>query len=304
MDEFILLLMSYLSTLFFSLFLICSIAIPLKSFADGQPVINEVLVHPSSGKKEWVELYVPDGASVNDYWIDDDADFINDSGSSVKKQITSVTQGSDSNHVVFELSSSMFNNDGDTVALFSPDGTLLDQYTYTKDPGVDVSIGRTPDETGNFQILSSVTEGSPNSSPQPTNTPTPSPTEKPAPTPKPTVTPKPTATPTPIKTKSTSSSLTTSTTSIGTNTILADDITSTIKNQSVPPIKTSSTSADPTSVLGMSTKSAEKKVQKQPQKKVLVNGVASSLPQVIVIILGGAAFIACGIVIYFKKIKD
>src|ERR1700722_16169834 len=147
--------MSYLLTFFFSLFLICSITIPLNSFAEGQPVINEVLVHPSSGNKERVELYVPDGVNVNGDWIDDDTNFSDDAGSSVKKQITSVMQGSDSNHVVFELSSSMFNNDGDTVALFSPHGTLLDQYIYTKDPGVDVSIGRTPDETGGFQILAS-----------------------------------------------------------------------------------------------------------------------------------------------------
>ena len=209
-------------------------------------------------------------------------------------------QGSDSNHVVFELSSSMFNNDGDTVALFSPDGTLLDQYIYTKDPGVDVSIGRTPDETGGFQILASATKGSPNSSPQPTNTPTPAPTEKQASTPKPTVTPKLQATPTPVKTKSNSNSLATATNS---NTLLADDITSTVENNSVSSIKIGSSSANPTSILGIRTKSVEKKVPKQPQKKVLVKGIASSLPQLIVIILGGAAFIACGILIYLKRRK-
>jgi hypothetical protein len=87
------------------------------------------LPHPGSGDKEWVELYAPDGSSLNNYWIDDDTDFSSDTGSSAKKQITTTIPGSDSQHVVFELSSSMFNNDGDTVALFSSDGILIDQYS-------------------------------------------------------------------------------------------------------------------------------------------------------------------------------
>jgi len=140
-----------MSYLFSVLFFILCLLFPLHHVhADGQPVIKEFVAHPSSGNKEWVELYVPNGMDVTGYWIDDDTDFINDSGSSSKKEITSVTQGSDSQHVVYELSSSMFNNDGDTVALFSPDGTLIDHYSYASDPGDDISIGRTPDATGDF----------------------------------------------------------------------------------------------------------------------------------------------------------
>ncbi len=74
--------------------------IPFKIYADGQPIINEFLAHPGTGNKEWVELYVPSGMDVTAYWIDDDSDFTNDSGSSSKKQITSVTQGNDIQHVL------------------------------------------------------------------------------------------------------------------------------------------------------------------------------------------------------------
>src|ERR1700733_10992481 len=124
--------MSYLRFISILILFIGFVPFCSKAFADGQPLINEFLPHPNSGGKEWVELYVPISTDMTGYWIDDDTDFANDSGSSAKKQITSVIQGSDSQHVVFELSSSMFNNDGDTVALFAPDGTLIDHYTYVK----------------------------------------------------------------------------------------------------------------------------------------------------------------------------
>src|SRR6266567_71901 len=114
-----------MSYLFFLVLLLWNLIFPLMfAYADGKPVINEFLVHPSTGDKEWVELYVPDGEDATNYWIDDDTDFANDSGSCNKKQITTIVQGSDSRHVIFELSSFMFNNSGDTVALFTPDGTL------------------------------------------------------------------------------------------------------------------------------------------------------------------------------------
>jgi outer membrane biosynthesis protein TonB len=103
----------------------------------------------------------------------------------------------------------MLNNSGDFVVLFSPEGVIVDQYQYNQDPGVDISIGRSPDKTGDFKLLQSLTKGDANSdpiptptptpTPQPTATPTPGPTSTPAPAPTstPTPTPKPTATPTP-----------------------------------------------------------------------------------------------------------
>lgn len=296
MDEFILLLMSYLLTFLFCIILICGITLPLNSFADGQPVINEFLPHPNDGNKEWVELYVPDGSSVNGYWIDDDTDFTSDTGNSAKKQITSFIQGSDSQHVVFELSSSMFNNDGDTVALFSPDGTLIDHYSYSKDPGVDISIGRTPDMTGDFQVLASSTKGSPNSPPQPTPTPTPEPTDKPTKEPKPTETPKPvksqsvTITSQPVKSLAANQGVLSASTT---------DFDS--ENSSLSPTQIASDDARPTSILRENITISPKKDKVNSQKRILIKGISDSLPQMVAIIVGGLLFVSCGILIFLKK---
>lgn len=121
--------------------------------------------------------------------------------------------------MVFELSSSMFNNDGDTVELFAPDGILVDHYTYTKDPGIDTSIGRAPDGTGNFQVLTSVTEGSPNSLSQPTSTPTPRD--------KPTKESKPADKQKPAKSVNTAATPTSINNSVANKNILADSTTNT-----------------------------------------------------------------------------
>ncbi len=263
--------------------------------ADSHPVINEFLPHPSTGNKEWVEIYVPEGMDITNYWIDDDTDFTSDSGNSSKKQMTTFIQGSDSKHVVYELSSSMFNNDGDTVALFAPDGALVDHYTYTSDPGVDISIGRTPDGTGDFQVLASATQGSPNSPPLPTATATPAPTDKPTYSPSPVHSkePKPTDTPKPVKSTfvPTSSSI---------KNILASTVTS-VKNNFLVPTKTASNGAYPTSILGVSTKSAERKKTPIPTTPVLISNASLVLTRIIAISTGGLLLLGCGILIYLKK---
>ena len=279
----------YLSVLILSIYVSF---IQSRVYADGQPVLNEFLVHPSTGDKEWVELYVPDGVDVTNYWIDDDIDFASDTGSSGKKQITSVVQGSDGRHIVYELTSSMFNNNGDTVALFSPDGTLIDQYHYTDDPGSDISIGRTPDATGDFQVLISATRGSPNSYPKPSETPTPVPTDKPTPTPKPAATQKPAKNPT-LANNSVTKASALSDTAIGSD----------LKKNLVPTVKTGSNSAYPTSILGASTKSAERKITRTPTKPVLVKGITSTMPQIIAVSIGGLLLAGCGILLYLKRIR-
>jgi len=81
-----LLLMSYLVIILVCVLLIFGITISLSSFAGGQITINEFLPHPGSGNKERVELYIPDGASVFGYLIDDDTDFNDDSGSIAKNK--------------------------------------------------------------------------------------------------------------------------------------------------------------------------------------------------------------------------
>ncbi len=173
--------------------------------------INEIFVHPSSGN-EWVEFYNPESIDLTTYFLDDDIDFNNDSGTGSKKALTNI----DNSNLLFPFfeCSSFLNNNGDNVVLFSPDGQIIDQYEYIKDPGEEVSMGRFPDGLGEIAILASSTKGVENSSlptSTPTNTqaPTPSntstPTPKPSPTPTKTPTPAPTKTPTPTENTTTTS---------------------------------------------------------------------------------------------------
>ena len=175
-----------------------------------------MLFRSPDASTEWVELYnsSPSAEYLKTYWIDDDTDFGSDSGSSAKKQLTSLNIGN-SNYPYFDLSSAIFNNGGDFVTLFDSGGILVDQYQYTSDPGNDVSIGRSPDASGSFSVLISSTKGNPNSNPStpiptpatpnptvaatptPTPVPTPTPTPTKKPTPKPTPTPEPTPAPIP-----------------------------------------------------------------------------------------------------------
>jgi len=158
--------------LFFLLYLFSSVQI----FASDSLVINEFLPHPSSGNKEWIEFYNPDNIDLSNYFIDDDLDFNSDAGSSSKKSLATINNTS-SLYPYFEISS-FLNNSGDFVVLFSPTGEIIDQYQYTEDPGIDVSIGRFPDGKGEFTVLSLSTKGVSNS-PPPTASPLPTDTPRP-----------------------------------------------------------------------------------------------------------------------------
>ena len=259
------------------------------AYAQTNLVINEVSVHPSDGEKEWVELYNSSGIDMKTYWIDDDTDFASDSGGSAKKQMDTVVKGADDKHFVFDLPSAMFNNSGDFVVLFDNTGQIVDQFQYNEDPSVDHTFGRSPDGAGSFQILANATKGSTNSGPQPTVTPTPLPTEKP--TAEPTVTRTPTqpkAKPTPTDIPMTTDSFQ----SIPSKTTLKS---TTLKS------KTATNSAYPTSILGISTKSAEKTPTPEQTKKVLVKGSNNSPISGIFMCIGGVFVLACGILIYLKR---
>lgn len=168
------------------------------SVARAGVVINEFVANGS----EWVELKNSSDSAeyLKDYWIDDDSDFANDSGSSPIKKLSSLVITNVS-YPYFDISGTFFNNDGDDVVLFTSSGTIVDQTHFSSSQGPGVAIGRSPDGSGSFVFLQSPTKGAPNSDPQatsqptstPTSTPTPTPTEAPAatktPTPKPTVTP-------------------------------------------------------------------------------------------------------------------
>jgi hypothetical protein len=164
-------------------------------------VINEFVAVPNAGNPEWVELYnASDSAEyLKSYYLDDDTSFDSDTGSSAKKILTNLNI-SNPHYPFLVFTSAMLNNDGDSVVLFDPVGTIVDQFTYYDNPGSDVSIGRYPDQTGSFVLLSGATQGDRNAEPVPTATATPAPTPTAVPTSTPTLTPTPTATATPTRT--------------------------------------------------------------------------------------------------------
>lgn len=131
--------------------------------------INEFLPSPVSGDSEWVEFYNPDGVDLKSFYIDDDLDFASDSGSSVKKSLSSLVENN-LQYPYIELSS-ILNNSGDIVALFDSSGNLVDSYEYTSNPGSGVTLGRSPDGTGSFISQIFITKGAAN----PNMTPTPQP---------------------------------------------------------------------------------------------------------------------------------
>lgn len=185
----------------FYLLIILFLLFPKNIFA--QVVINEFVV---DGDDEWVELYnASDSAEyLKNYYIDDDDNFTSDSGNSGKKSLSSLNI-TNINFPYLDLSSSIFNNTPpDSVVLFDNLGNILDSYSYNINPGKEISIGRSPDRTGDFVVLISTTKGSVNSqkapTPSPTATATPTPTTIASPTPKPTPTKTPSPKPTPTLT--------------------------------------------------------------------------------------------------------
>ena len=279
------------------LLLFC-LAVPKTVFASDV-VINEFLAHPSSGDKEWVEFYNPDNVDLSSYWLDDDVDFLSDTGSSAKKSLASIDK-TDLLYQYLEFNS-FLNNSGDYVVLFSSDGGVVDQYQYGEDPKINVSIGRSPNGSQNWVILAEMTKGTANSLEEPTptttpiptitptntltptKTPTPTPTTKPTATPK-TPTPTKTSTPTPIKSGQTASPI-----------LIADDV------------EESTQEALPTSILGESTESAVNTVSPSPFAKG-TKTLASSTNNLSKILIGiGVIFlIACGILAFrgYKRNRE
>lgn len=169
-------------------------------FAEDKVTLNEVLVKPETNQKEWVELYNSgtDSIDLSFYWIDDDESLLVDGSA----QTGSADPGSDPKQLsgqilpgqflIFEFSS-YFNDDGDSVAFFSDQGTKIDSYIYADNPGVNVTFGRKPDGTGNWETFCNPTPNQANDCPSPTPAPSPSPnpTSSPSPVKSPTPTPKP-----------------------------------------------------------------------------------------------------------------
>ena len=267
-----------LLTIALSLFLL---VFPHTASADNTIVINEVMVDPVSGN-EWVEFYIPENTSIEQYWIDDDIEFDSDGGSKIK-QITDADVN-DTGYYVYETSG-VFNNSGDTVVLFDSEGAIVDQFVYEENPGKGVTFGRSPDRTGSFALLDSATKGYENSTPKPTSTPIPTPTEKPSSTPKPSKTPVPTK-----ESKSTKEKV-------------LDDVKEVLSKTTSLASKAAtkrvaSNGAYPTAIL------RERKPTPTPEEKqILVAGESDTTIPHLAFLIGGVLTMACGILVYHKKRK-
>lgn len=90
-------------------------------------VINEVLVNPSAGKSEWVEIY-----NGTDHDIDLGGYIIDDiEGGSAPYVIPQGTIIKAGGYYLYIPQSAVFNNDGDSVRLLSPNKELIDEFKYT-----------------------------------------------------------------------------------------------------------------------------------------------------------------------------
>ena len=130
--------------------------------------ISEVMVNPPIGEKEWVEIYNNNDFSVslNDWYIDD----LENAGSTPKIFSLEISKKS---YAVFDLSTSIFNNDGDNIRLLDHKKDLKDDLEYNKtDQGK--TLGRTNFDSDDFCIQepSKSSINNPCIDPTPTITPT------------------------------------------------------------------------------------------------------------------------------------
>jgi hypothetical protein len=144
------------------------------SLATDKPIFNpvsykniylsEIYPNPLKEENEWVEIYNDNDFSVEliNWYLDD----IEDGGSSPKKFSINLAAKS---YGIIELSSAMFNNDGDSVRLLDFNRNLKDSFEYSlSQPGKSYGrIGFTTDKfclqvpskgTKNNDCLSIITE--------------------------------------------------------------------------------------------------------------------------------------------------
>ncbi len=89
--------------------------------------ISEVMVNPESGQKEWVELFNDNDFSISiDNWYIDD---LENAGAAPKIFSLNINGKS---YEVHQLTSSVFNNDGDHVRLLDFNKNLKDSFEYSK----------------------------------------------------------------------------------------------------------------------------------------------------------------------------
>ncbi len=146
------------------------------AFASSSIAINEFMPHPAGGS-DWVELYNFGSTDIDlTNWQ------LNDGTSAMKTLSGTLAAGQ---FLTVEVSNRL-NNSGDNIILLDNTAGQVDSTSYASDPGTDKSIGRLPDGTGGFAVLTQTTKGSTNGQasamPSPTSTPTPQPTTTSLPT--------------------------------------------------------------------------------------------------------------------------
>ncbi|MEK7497266.1 MAG: lamin tail domain-containing protein [Patescibacteria group bacterium] len=106
--------------------------------------LSEVMANPPTGEKEWIEIYNDNDFPVylNNWYIDD----LENAGSTLK--IFSVEINTKS-YTVYNLTSSIFNNDGDSVRLLDFNKNLKDDFEYRKSEK-GKTLGRTSFESDDF----------------------------------------------------------------------------------------------------------------------------------------------------------
>lgn len=117
------------------------------SILRAEVVLNEIMPHPVLGGEDWVELYNRGNVEVSLVgWVIDDVE-----GGSSNYTIASgvIPVGG---FVVFNYSqiSVNFDSTGDDVRLFNGTGSLVDNLTWSEDPGESVSWMRSPDGWGGW----------------------------------------------------------------------------------------------------------------------------------------------------------
>lgn len=152
---------------------------PTLSASYNNIYISEAFVYPNTGDDEWIEIYNKNDFEVKlEGWYIDD---IESSGSSTKSLSLTIPAFG---YAVFDLTSAMFNNTGDSVRLLDPTKLLKDSFEYIS-ASKDKSLSRISFDTDDFCLsekTKSATNGSclnPTPTPTPKNTTTPKPTSAP-----------------------------------------------------------------------------------------------------------------------------
>ncbi len=161
--------------------LICTLLLFTTAVAFGQDVVinefmadNDTTVADQDGDfDDWVELYNPgdEAVNLNGFGLSDDPDDLMqwvfpDTSIAARGFLiiwTDDDEDQEGLHTNFKLSSS-----GEDVCLATADGSLLDQVTFGPQY-LDISFGRYPDGTGEFQFMYP-TCGEPNTSDGPEET--------------------------------------------------------------------------------------------------------------------------------------